>query len=296
MPGKLISTNGLARRRNIGRLFFLLCASACVAAGSEPVAGKPIRFGLTPAFVHDEHSLMEEWRRYLEGKLARPVEFIQRDSYRETMDLIRLEKLDFAWICDYPFVHLKNQVRLLAVPLNQGRPFYRSYLIVGADDKTRNSMSDLRGSVFAYADPYSNTGYLAPRYQVRQLGENPTAFFKKTFFTWSHRKAIEAVATGLAQGAAVDSYVWDTLARTRPDITNLTRIIDMSPEYGFPPFVANRDVKTEDYQAVQSVLLDMQNDPRGRVLLDRLNINGFVTGNKAMYDDVAKMMRAFGEH
>ena len=34
----------------------------------------------------------------------------------------------------------------------------------------------------------------------------------------------------------------------------------------------------------------------GKVLLDRLNINGFVVGNKAMYDDVAKMMRAFGEH
>jgi phosphonate transport system substrate-binding protein len=39
---------------------------------------------------------MEEWRRYLEGKLGSSVEFIQRDSYRETMDLLRLEKLDFA--------------------------------------------------------------------------------------------------------------------------------------------------------------------------------------------------------
>ena len=256
---------------------------------------KPIRIGLTPAFVHDEYGLMEEWRRYLERKLARPIEFIQRDSYRETMDLIRLEKLDFAWICDYPFVHLKDQVRLLAVPLNQGRPFYRSYLIVRAEDQGRNSMADLRGSVFAFADPYSNTGYLAPRYQVRQLGENPGSFFKKTFFTWSHRKAIEAVASGFAQGAAVDSYVWDTLARTRPDITSKTRIIDRSPEYGFPPFVANRVVKQEDYQALQAVLLEMQNDTQGKGLLDRLNISGFVTGHKSMYDDVAKMMRAFGE-
>lgn len=256
---------------------------------------KPLRIGLTPAFVHDEHGLMEEWRLYLEGKLGRPVEFIQRDSYRETMDLIQLEKLDFAWICDYPFIHLKDQVRLLVVPLNQGRPFYRSYLIVAADDKVRKSMRDLKNSVFAYADPYSNTGYLTPRYQVRQIGENPVSFFKKTFFTWSHRKAIEAVASGLAQGAAVDSYVWDTLARTRPDITSKTRIIDRSPEYGFPPFVAQRGVNDDDYRTVQAVLLGMQNDPQGKLLLDRLNLDGFVTGHKSMYDDVAKMMRAFGE-
>lgn len=256
---------------------------------------KPIRIGLTPAFVHDEHGLMEEWRRYLERKLARPVEFVQRDSYRETMDLIQLEKLDFAWICDYPFVHLKDQIRLLAVPLNQGRPFYRSYLIVGADDKTRNSLRDLRGSVFAFSDPYSNTGYLVPRYQVRQLGEDPATFFRKTFFTWSHRKAIEAVASGLAQGAAVDSYVWDTLALTRPDITGKTRIIDRSPEYGFPPFVARHSAKPDDYRIVQAALLDMQNDPVGKALLGRLNLSGFVTGHKSMYDDVAKMMRTFGE-
>jgi phosphonate transport system substrate-binding protein len=283
------------RRKALQCLSGLLAGPLFISLAWAQNDRKPIRIGLTPAFVHDEHGLMEEWRRYLEIKLARPVEFIQRDSYRETMDLIRLEKLDFAWICDYPFVHLKDQVQLLAVPLNQGRPFYRSYLIVGADDKTRNSMRDLRGSVFAYADPYSNTGYLAPRYQVRELGENPATFFKKTFFTWSHRKAVEAVAAGLAQGAAVDSYVWDTLARTRPDITNRTRIIDRSPEYGFPPFVANRDVRTEDYKTVQAALLDMQNDPAGKLLLDRLNLSGFVTGNKTMYDDVAKMMRAFGE-
>jgi len=283
------------RRRILGRLilFPLMATGMCPTFAREET--KAVRIGLTPAFVHDEYGLMEEWRHYLAAKLARPVEFIQRDSYRETMDLIRLEQIDFAWICDYPFVHLKDRVRLLAVPLNERRPFYRSYLIVSAEDVHSRSMRDLHNKVFAYADPYSNTGYLAPRYQVRQIGKNPVTFFRKTFFTWSHRKAIEAVASGLAQGAAVDSYVWETLARTRPDITGKTRIIDRSPEYGFPPFVAQRNVDDKDYQAMQATLLGMQNDPDGKRLLERLNLDGFVVGHKSMYDDVAKMMRAFGE-
>ena len=293
--GNISGVGNVGRRSVFGQLFglFWLCASpGGVIAGDL----KPLRFGLTPAFVHDEHTLMAEWRLYLESKLGRPVEFVQRDSYRETMDLLRLGNLDFAWICDYPFLHMKDLVRLLAIPLNQGRPYYRSYLIVAANDVKRQSMRDLKGTVFAYADPYSNTGYLAPRYQVSQLGEDPASFFRKTFFTWSHRKAIEAVATGLAQGAAVDSYVWDTLARLRPDLTARTRIIDRSPEYGFPPFVAHRSVNEEDYRAMQAVLLTMQDDVSGKALLDRLNISGFVVGDKRMYDDVAKMMRAFGEH
>lgn len=267
-------------------------ASRARAQGATP----DLRVGLTPAFVHDDHRLMEDWRRYLQGKLGRPVEFVQRDSYRETMDLLRLEKLDFAWICDYPFVYLKRLVRLLAVPLNQGRPFYRSYLLVGADDTRRHGMRDLKGAVFAYADPYSNTGYLAPRYEVRQLGEDPSAYFRKTFFTWSHRKAIAAVATGFAQGAAVDSFVWDTLARTQPLATGGTRIVSKSREFGFPPMVAHRNVARPEFQALQAVLLSMQDDATGAMLLKQLNIDGFIEGEQRLYDDVATMVRAFGDY
>lgn len=284
------------RRRLIASAVALAAMVPLVALGANVADTKPLRVGLTPAFVHDEYGLMDEWRRYLEAKLDRSIVFVQRDSYRETMDLIRLGQLDFAWICDYPFVHLKDQVRLLAVPLNQGRPFYRAYLIVGADDKSRQGMKDMKGTVFAFADPYSNTGYLTPRYMVKELGDDPARYFKKTFFTWSHRKAIEAVATGFAQGASVDGYVWDTLARFKPELTGRTRIIDRSPEYGFPPFVAHRATSAADYAAMQRVLIGMKDDPTGRQLLERLNIDGFVAGDKRMYDDVAKMMRAFGEY
>lgn len=292
--GNLPLLPGNPGRRRWLRHMALLAGAGWLAGRAR--AAKPLRVGLTPAFLHDEHGLMEEWRRYLEGKLGRPVAFVQRDSYRETMDLLRLGALDFAWVCDYPFLYLKDLVRLLAVPLNQGRPYYRAYLIVGAGDTMRHSMRDLKGTVFAYSDPYSNTGYLSPRYQVRQLGEDPATFFKKTFFTWSHRKAIEAVATGFAQGASIDSFVWDTLARLQPELTAKTRIIAKSPEYGFPPFVAHRAVPAEDFRAMQAVLTGMQNDLTGKLLLDRLNIDGFVPGERRLYDDVVKMMRAFGEY
>ena len=290
MPAYLLPVGNLPRRRLLALPLAALLPR--LAAATLP----PVRVGLTPAFVHDDHALMDAWRRYLEGKLGRPVEFVQRDSYRETMDLLRLEKLDFAWICDYPYVYLRNVVRLLAVPLKQGRPYYRSYLIVGADDTVRHNMRDLKGTVFAYADPYSNTGYLAPRYEIRQLGEDPGRFFRKTFFTWSHRKAVEAVATGFAQGAAVDSFVWDTLSRTQPTLTRRTRIVSQSKEFGFPPMVAHNKVNTELFQSMQAALLGMQKDETGAMLLRQLNIDGFTRVEPTLYADVVRMVKAFGEY
>jgi len=272
-------------------LTVMLAGSA--GAADEPV--RPLRIALTATVPHDQYQLIEEWRLYMERKLKRRVEFVRRDSYIETMDLLRLKKLDFAWICDYPFVYFRSQVKLLAVPLYQGRPYYHSYLIVPASNQSATSIAQLRNSVFAYTDPYSNTGYLTPRYQLHQMGENPTQFFRQTFFTWSHRKAVEAVATGLADGAAVSGHVWDTLAIVKPELTAATRIVSKSPEYGFPPFVAHPAVSNDDFRNMQKLLLDMASDAEGKALLRGLNLDGFIVGSPRLYDEVARMMKTIGE-
>lgn len=280
----------IKRRRFLGLLPLAMVSPRRVVA-NEP----PIRVGLTPAFLHDQHGLLNDWRLYMEKRLGRSVEFIQRDSYRETMDLLRLAKIDFAWICDYPYVHLRKIVRLLAVPSYAGQPLYRAYLIVPAGDAHTSSILQLKGRVFAYADPYSNTGYLAPRFELMKAGEDPGKFFGKTFFTYSHRKLVEAVASGLAQGASVDSFVWDTLSLVKPETTRRTRIAARSPDYGFPPLVAHRAVSEASFAAMQQLLLTMERDAEGQALLARFHLDGFRIGNEKLYASVAEMMRAFGE-
>jgi len=255
-----------------------------------------VRFGMTPAFLHDQHSLLQDWRHYMTRYLGQKVEFTQRDSYRETMDLLRLNQVDFAWVCDYPYLYLRHLLRLMVVPLYQGQPIYHSYLIVNTRDHKTQQLADLRNRIFAYADPYSNSGYLVPRYQIHRLGEDPAHFFKKTFFTWSHRKVVEAVAAGLAHGGAVDSFVWDTLTKVEPELTARTRIIWRSPGYGFPPIVAHvKNVDETDFMQMQQMLLNMPEEREGRKLLKRLNLDGFSIEQPKLYDSVAEMMRVFGE-
>ena len=283
---------------NVTRRRFLTDLSALSLAAALPATAATratLRIGMTPAFVHDQYALLADWRAHMERRLGLKVEFKQRDSYRETMDLLRLKQMDFAWVCDYPFLQLKDLVRLLAVPLYQGRPIYRSFIIVAANNRAVSGLKDLKNAVFAYADPLSNSGYLSPRFRLHQLGEDPQTFFRRTFFTWSHKKVVQAVASGMAQGGAVDSFVWETLARIEPALTRATRIVERSPEYGFPPFVAHRDVAPELFARMQNLLLNMHRDAQGLALLKRLNLDGFIKGDLRLYGGVAEMMRAFGE-
>ena len=122
------------------KLYDFLLAISALHFASANEAQRPLRIGMTPAFLHNQHSMLAEWKIYLERKLQRSVIFIQRDSYRETMDLIDKGSLDFAWLCDYPYLALGKAVRLLAVASYQSRPFYRSYLIVPAKDTTTASV------------------------------------------------------------------------------------------------------------------------------------------------------------
>src|SRR4030065_1834092 len=108
-----------------GRGFLGACAALAMTPPRPALLAKALRVGMTPAFLHTQHGLLAEWRGYMQAKLNRPVEIVQRDSYRETMDMLQLEQLDFAWICSYPYVYLRQQLRLVAVPLYLSRPFYR---------------------------------------------------------------------------------------------------------------------------------------------------------------------------
>ncbi len=274
--------------RLISALLLLLWFAPLSLAAAPPA---PLRIGLTPVFLDDQAAFLDQWRTFLQGRLKRPVSFVQRGSYREIADLLRDGKLEFAWLCGYPYVRDRSHFRLVAVPLYRGEPLYHSYLIVPASDTKTHSLMELGGKIFAFSDPDSNSGHLYPEYLLAKQGQQPASFFAKGFYTWSHRKVVEAVAAGLAQGGAVDSYVWDTLSRTHPELTARTHIVTESPPFGFPPFVTSVSVSMRDTAAFQKVLFGMVHDEEGAYLLDRLNLDGFVYGDDRLYDSIADMSR-----
>lgn len=268
-------------------LFFRIALpvlALCVSIFTPAIgASEPIRIGTTPVFLDDQVSFVNAWRDYLEQHTNRRVVFVRRGSYAEIHELLQRGEIDFAWTCGYPYVRLRQQLRLLAVPLYRGKPLYQSYLIVPNTDTTTQSFRDLKGKVFAYSDPNSNSGWLVPQYEMRRHGLDTSKLFRKSFFTFAHRKVVEAVGAGLADGGAVDGYVWETLARQHPDVTARTRIIWKSDEYGFPPLVARRSVSDDDFQHLQYVLLRMHRDAAGRRLLAQLNLDGFTAGSDALF-------------
>ncbi|MFA6201773.1 MAG: PhnD/SsuA/transferrin family substrate-binding protein [Gallionella sp.] len=277
------------------KIIFRLILTCWLLLISSVLLATPLRLGITSATVRGQYALLEEWRDYLQRKLDRPVEFIFRESYLESLELLKQNELDFAWVSSPAYFENSRQMSLLVTPLYQGQPFDRSYLIVPSSNHASQSLLDLKNKVFAYVDPDSSTGYLQPRYQLLQQHQNPEHFFKKTFFTRDHQKIVAAVAIGMADAGAMSGFAWDSLARSRPDITNQTRIVTRSAPYGFPPFIARNSLGRSDFNDMQRVLISMNQDPDGIKLLQRLNLDGFIVADRKLYQGVYKMMRRIGD-
>ena len=224
---------------------------------------------------------------YIGHKLGREIQFIQRKTYGEINELLARSQIDMAFICSGPYVvgKEKHGFELLATPEVQNSHFYHSYLIVNKNSGFQD-MADLRGHVFAFTDPDSNTGKLVPTFWLSEMNEKPETFFRKTIYTYSHDNAILAVARGLVDGAAVDGLIWEYYHHKKPVFTSATRVIRKSEPYGIPPLVASGSLSSKLKKQIRQALFDMHRDPQGRKIISELMIDRFVNPRDEWYDSI----------
>jgi phosphonate transport system substrate-binding protein len=283
-------TSAISRRT--GLRGGVACAGIAVVSSFRALADAiPLRFGLTPVFLTSDLDLLAELRRYLAHAMGRPVQLVSRRTYQEITALLVSRQLDAAWICGYPFVAYRTDLELVAVPVWNGRALYQSYLIAG-ENATAASLKDLGGTVHAYSDPDSNSGYLVTRAALVELGMQPQSFFRQTFFTYGHRNVIRAVAAGLADSGSVDGYVYEVLRESEPDLVKATRVIARSEWLGFPPIACPAaESGSASTARLRDAFVRMSQDEGGRKVLAMLKLDGFRNEPAALFDGIAGKLR-----
>ncbi len=242
---------------------------------------------LSPRETIQYYRALEE---YLQTKTGRPVQLVQRQTYQEMNDLVRDGEVDLALICSGAYVVGKNSnMELLAVPEVNGKPTYQSYIIVNANSKFFK-FEDLKGQVFAFSDPISFSGSIAPTYMVSQLNAKPSEYFGRIIYTYSHDNSIKAVLDNVVSAAAVDSLVFQYTVAKDPTLANKLRIIARSAEVGSPPVVVNSNIDPHLKTVLLEALLHMEKDQLGKNALISLGVNRFVLPDSRAYEPIQTML------
>ena len=201
-----------------------------------------------------------------------------------------------AFVCTSSYIIGNREfgMQLLVAPQVHGETVYHAKFIVPTDSPVEN-ITDLRGKVFAFTDPISFSGRFYPTYLIHQMDETPESFFGRTFFTFSHDDAINAVANGLADGASVDSLVLDFAMKRNPSLASQLRIIHTSPSFGIPPVVVGPGIRPQLRAQLSDILLNMHLNPEGLNALEALDTDKFVIISDQYYDTAKEVEAAYRE-
>ncbi|MCZ7402183.1 MAG: phosphate/phosphite/phosphonate ABC transporter substrate-binding protein [Candidatus Methanoperedens sp.] len=247
----------------------------------------------------ESYEYYEDMIQYISQKIGGSVKIVHRRSYKEINDLIKDNEIDFAFVSGGAYIEGKSEfgMKLLVAPVVNNNTTYNSYIIVQNESNYTN-LTDLRGKKFAFSDPLSNSGQLYPAYRLYLINETPDSFFGKDeqgknnlFYTFSHDNSIIAVAEKLAEGAAVDSLVYNYLKETHPEIIAKTRIIEISPPFGIPPIVVSKDIDPFLEKKLRNIFLNMNNDEEGKKILANIRIEKFTNLNDSAYDSIREMRK-----
>lgn len=205
-----------------------------------------------------------------------------------SFDQFRAGEIDVAFLCSPPYLRLAAHriVEAIAAPVLRGaryggKPIYFSDVVVRKDSPVR-SFQDLRGCRFAFNDPDSYSGYVAPLVHLAQLNETP-AFFGRWFEAGSHEDSIRLILSGQVDASAIDSQVLAIEAR-RPEIADALRTVAVLGPAPIQPVVISSRLPEVLKERVRGIVLGLGSNQAERNALAAGLVERFVAVTEATYD------------
>ena len=139
--------------------------------------------------------------------------------------------------CGYPYrAHLHGKVQLVGTPdfgLPDTPPGHYYSVFLARTDHPAKTLEDFAGSVFAFNEPLSQSGWAAP--MIHATGR---VTFSRYLQTGAHAASAAAVSEGHADLTAIDAVTWNILLAHDPIAQNLQVVEQTAPTPGLPYITA----------------------------------------------------------
>ncbi len=153
-----------------------------------------------PAEVLGLGDRREILRDAIEARVEMPVEIRRVSGYDGVIQAMAANQVDLAAFGAGGYAGLHDLIGDTAQPIlttrgHAGDMGYYSSLMVKAESDFQ-SIEDLRSASIGYVDFNSTSGYIYPRYAMRQQGIDPDTYFGRSGMTGGHLQAVMALDGG----------------------------------------------------------------------------------------------------
>ena len=137
---------------------------------------------------------------YLSDATGIPMKVYETSDYNGTIQALSSGQIDIASMGAGSYANVEAQIGDKAEPIlvrrdTLGQAGYYSTIVVKADTPF-HSIKDLEGKTLAYVDFNSTSGYIYPRWAMRNEGIEPDSFFADAAMAGGHVQSMLALSNG----------------------------------------------------------------------------------------------------
>lgn len=205
---------------------------------------------------------------YLNEKLGIPVEIYEVGSYEAGIEAMRTGKADMDLFSSFSYYVAKQRAKiepLVSVTMGEETDGIANTVIITQADSEMNTVEDLKGHSFAFVDPASTSGHIAPKYFLMQqfgvkASELETDIFSQVSFAGGHDSVIMGVVNGQYQAGACVKMLLNKLEEAGMVTPEQYKIIGETSLEGSSSTMAIRSEIPEDLKAdIKEALLAYDN-------------------------------------
>jgi phosphonate transport system substrate-binding protein len=234
---------------------------------------------------------------YLSRELGVPVKIVRGTDYAAVIEAMRAGHVQFASVGPAAYALARkvmgDDIAPVAVTLDQeGNLGYFSVIAVRADSEYQ-SLEDIKGKSFAFADPNSTSGYAVPSYYLStELNTSAADYFSEVAFSGGHEQSVMALVNGTFEAVAThwrneNAGNIQTMEKKGLIPAGSTRIIWKSPVIPNTPVMMLTTLPQDLQDAFKTALMAFpEKDPEAFATYSNGTSSGYVEAKHEDYLDV----------
>jgi phosphonate transport system substrate-binding protein len=129
---------------------------------------------------------------------------------------------------------------------------------------------------------------------LRQTNEKPESFFSNYIYTYSHEKALKAVANKVIDGASIGSHVYYDSKEKKDGLTDMVKIVETSEKSGIGPVVARKALGENKLKELKDIFLAMHKEPELEDALKILLVDRYDEPEPDLYEYQRNIIQEMG--
>ncbi|SEN78411.1 phosphate/phosphite/phosphonate ABC transporter substrate-binding protein [Paenibacillus sp. OK076] len=295
----MLETN--KRKGHLGLIFSLVLVlvilSGCgtTANSSEGEAGMPevIRIGIMPSEEGEMNRSQEQLAKDITEATGIPAEIFVAEDYNMVIEALRAGKIEIGLIGPFGYIIATERANAKLLVRSESDQQSNTVILV-RNDSPYQSVKDLKGKDFLFADPASTSGNLYPRATLmKELGlsnKELDSFFGSVAFSGGHDKSLLALANGSTDAIGTSSLMLPMMAESGLVKEEDFRVIaESDPIVGGAPLLYRQDLPEELVKQLRELMLEYHTKNPG--FLESVGAARFVEGSDSDFDPIRQVAK-----